>query len=131
MVRPTSGLHQPGPQTRQLSRVVLLDKGDQALADGTSQVPVTAGIRRAHQKPHLHGLVIGIGYLHRRQFAIPELGIGQQPVKLLPQYFYRHGVIHPDKHRSQQVRVVSGPILERIFDKPLQRHHQATQVPDP
>jgi len=64
-------------------RIILLEKGDEALADQAAEIECSGGVAGAHDGAKLHGPFGEIGDLKGGCAAVPKLCVLQDAVKLL------------------------------------------------
>src|SRR5690606_23658527 len=104
---------------------------DHALAHHAAQVEQLAGVAHAHQQAHLDDVFGGFDDLNHAHTTVPARVLLADLLQLATHVGHQHAIVQPQENGAQQLRAGAGPVLERVLDKPLQRHHQAPLVPHP
>ena len=112
-----------GPHPRQALRIILLQKGDEILADFAAQVPRLRGIGRGGQDAQLHRLFCRIAHLQIPKALVPKRIVFDDRLERPAAFLHRKSVIHPHKNRTEQPGCAARPVLKRLLDEITQRQN--------
>src|SRR5262249_50749734 len=93
------------------------------------QIPRMIGTVCADQRTQLNRLLAGVDHLEVHDRAIPQSTSPHDLLEPAPHPRYRHAVVDPQEHRSDQVGGVPGPVLEGLLQEVGQRDTHAPPIP--
>jgi hypothetical protein len=110
---------------------MLLDEGDEFLADFAAEIPRSGGVSGGGEGADLDGFIGGVGDLKNADLAIPKGRLLEDTLEFSAERVDGDGIIGIEKDAAEDIGGDSRPILEGPFDEVIDGEDEAAQIPDP
>jgi hypothetical protein len=111
--------------------MMLLDEGDEFLADFAAEIPRSGGVGGGGERADLDGFIGGVGDLKHADLAIPKWRLMEDSLEFGAERVDGDGIIRMKKDAAEDIGGDAGPILEGPFDEVIDGEDEAAEVPDP